>query len=269
MALAICSRIARTGNSNPAISTMVSRRDSASRGEFACTVVSEPSWPVFMAWSMSSASAPRTSPTTIRSGRMRNALRTRSRILTSPRPSAFAGRDSRLTTCGCCSWSSAASSIVRMRSRSGMNDESTFSNVVLPVPVPPEISTLSLPRTAASNTWTNSSENVPKLTKSLAVNGSSANFRIVSTEPRSASGGMIAFTREPFGRRASTIGDDSSTRRPTADTILSMTWRYCSSSANARSVFSSSPLRSMKISSCPLHMISVIVASARGASSGP
>ena len=43
IALAICSLIARTGNSKPAISTMVSKRDSASRGEFACTVVSEPS----------------------------------------------------------------------------------------------------------------------------------------------------------------------------------------------------------------------------------
>ena len=28
-----------------------------------------------------------------------------------------------------------------------------------------------------------------------------------ASEPRSASGGMIAFTREPSGKRASTIGD--------------------------------------------------------------
>ena len=34
---------------------------------------------------------------------------------------------------------------------------------------------------------------------------------------------MMALTREPSGRRASTIGEDSSTRRPTADTILSIT----------------------------------------------
>ena len=31
-------------------------------------MVSDPSWPVFIAWSMSSDSAPRTSPTMIRSG---------------------------------------------------------------------------------------------------------------------------------------------------------------------------------------------------------
>ncbi len=56
---------------NPAMPTIASMRESASRGVLAWTVVIEPSWPVFMAWSMSSTSAPRTSPTTIRSGRMR------------------------------------------------------------------------------------------------------------------------------------------------------------------------------------------------------
>ena len=56
--------------------TIVSRRASASRGVLAWTVVSEPSWPVFMACSMSSASPPRTSPTTMRSGRMRSAFLT-------------------------------------------------------------------------------------------------------------------------------------------------------------------------------------------------
>ena len=64
----------------------------ASRGELACTVDSEPSWPVFMACSMSSASPPRHSPTTMRSGRMRSELRTRSRMVISPLPSMFGGR---------------------------------------------------------------------------------------------------------------------------------------------------------------------------------
>ena len=91
MADAICSRIARTGRSMPAISTMVSMRASESRGELACTVVSEPSWPVFMACSMSSAAPSRTSPTTMRSGRIRSELRTRSRTVTWPRPSMLGG----------------------------------------------------------------------------------------------------------------------------------------------------------------------------------
>lgn len=35
-----------------------------------------------------------------------------------------------------------------------------------------------------------------------------------------ASGATMALTREPSARRASTKGEDSSTRRPTADTIF-------------------------------------------------
>ena len=138
-----CCRIARTGRSYPAISTIVSMRWSASRGEFAWTVDIDPSWPVFIAWSMSSASAPRTSPTMIRSGRMRSELRTSSRIAISPSPSMFLGRASSRSTCSWCSWSSAASSIVTIRSASGIADESAFSSVVLPVPVPPEMRMLS------------------------------------------------------------------------------------------------------------------------------
>ena len=117
-------------------------RESVSRGEFEWTVVNEPSWPVFMAWSMSRASPPRTSPTTMRSGRIRRALRTRSRIFTSPRPSMFGGRDSSGSTCCWWSWSSFASSTVTMRSSSGMKLDSTFSSVVFPVPVPPLTTTV-------------------------------------------------------------------------------------------------------------------------------
>ncbi len=86
-----CSRIARSGRSMPAISTSVSSRAIASRGELACTVDNEPSWPVFIACSMSRHSPPRTSPTTMRSGRIRSELRTRSRIEISPLPSMLRG----------------------------------------------------------------------------------------------------------------------------------------------------------------------------------
>jgi hypothetical protein len=41
-------------------------------------------------------------------------------------------------------------------------------------------------------------------------------------EPSSASGGVIALTREPSASRASTMGLDSSMRRPTELTIRSM-----------------------------------------------
>ena len=63
--------------------------------------------------------------------------------------------------------------------------------------------------------------------------GSRENFRIVSVGPRSESGGMIALTRLPSGRRASTIGEASSTRRPTCETMRSMIRSTCASSVNA------------------------------------
>ena len=62
----------------------------------------------------------------------------------------FGGRVSSRTTCSWCSCSSAASSIVTMRSRSEMKLDSTFSSVVLPAPVPPLISMFSRARTQCS-----------------------------------------------------------------------------------------------------------------------
>jgi hypothetical protein len=56
------------------------------------------------------------------------------------------GRVSRRTMWDCWSWSSAESSMVMMRSPSGMNEESTLSRVVLPEPVPPEMMVLSFER---------------------------------------------------------------------------------------------------------------------------
>ena len=80
---------------------------------------------------------PRHSPTTIRSGRMRSALRTSSRMSILPLPSALGGRAP--APPGACSRrSSAASSMVITRSASGISLDSTFNSVVLPDPVPPE-----------------------------------------------------------------------------------------------------------------------------------
>ncbi len=117
---ATCFRITQTGRSKPAMPTIVSSRVSASRGVLAWIVVRLPSCPVFIACSMSRASPPRHSPTMIRSGRMRRALRTRSRMVTSPSPSMLAGRVSMRTTCGCCNFNSAESSMVATRSFPGI-----------------------------------------------------------------------------------------------------------------------------------------------------
>ncbi len=92
---------------------------------------------------------------------------------------------------------------------------------------------------------------------------------MVSAGPSTASGGMTALTREPSGSRASTMGDDSSIRRPTRETMRSMTWRTCASERNALSVSISLPSRSMKIASVPLTMTSVTVSSSRNRCMGP
>ena len=204
-------RIARSGRSKPAISTMVSMRASASRGELAWTVDSEPSWPVFIAWSMSSASAPRTSPTMIRSGRMRSALRTRSRIATSPSPSMFFGRDSSRRTWRWSSCSSAASSIVTMRSCRGSPADSAFSSVVLPVPVPPEMRMFSSRLDAAA-------QEVDRLRLSACRCARArrrsrrfcAELADRQQRPVSESGGMTALTRR---RRAGGRRPSATTRR--------------------------------------------------------
>ena len=107
-------------------------------------VAIEPSCPVDIACSMSSTSAPRTSPTITRSGRIRKVLRNSSRCVTSPLPSTLGGRVSRRKTWGCCKANSAASSIVMMRWSSGMKVERQLSKVVLPLPVPPLIRMFSL-----------------------------------------------------------------------------------------------------------------------------
>jgi hypothetical protein len=236
IAATICSRIARSGNSVPAISTIVSRRESESRGELAWVVVMPPSWPVFMAWSMSSASGPRHSPTMMRSGRMRRALMTSSRMVTSPLPSMLGGRFSSRMTCFWRICNSAASSMVMMRSPAGMKLDRTFSSVVLPEPVPPEMTMFSRPRVQADRNSTRSGVMVPKASRSSTVRGSRLNLRTVSTGPVSDTGGMMALTREPSGRRASTIGLESSQRRPSGAMMRSMMRRTCSSLSNLTSV---------------------------------
>ena len=264
-----CWRTARSGISKPAIITIVSRRPRASRAEFAWTVESDPSWPVFIAWSMSSASAPRTSPMMIRSGRMRRLLRTRSRIDTSPSPSMFGGRDSSRRMWRWWSWSSAESSIVTIRSVSGIPSESTLSRVVFPEPVPPEIRMFSRAWMQRSRNSSVSVVAVPRRIRSWKPSRFRANFRIVTSGPVSESGGMIALIRLPSGSRASTMAELSSTRRPTWATILLRIRRRCESSWKRTEVCISLPWRSTQTSYGPLTMISETVSSASSRSSGP
>lgn len=236
----------------------------------ACAVESEPSCPVFMACNMSRASAPRTSPTMMRSGRMRRALRSSSRTDTAPLPSTLGGRASRATTCGLPNRSSAASSMVMRRSSSGMQPASTFSSVVFPELVPPETTMLRLPCTHACKNTSMRSSSIPPTSKSVGVSGTNENRRTVSVGPQSERGGRIACTLLPSASRASTYGDDPSTRRPSGATILSITCITSSSPSNTTScTLSSRPFRSTYMSSGPFTMTSVTSGSRSKASIGP
>src|ERR1700722_19846268 len=154
-----------------------------------------------MACSKSKASGPRTSPTMMRSGRMRRQFFTRSRMVTWPSPSRFGGRVSRRTTCGCCNCSSAASSQVTIRSSSSMKRVRQLSSVVLPEPVPPEISVFTRQRPMILRISAPSGEIEPNLVSCSSVSLSFLNLRMVSAGPSIASGGTMAFTREPHHGR--------------------------------------------------------------------
>ena len=102
-----------------------------------------------------------------------------------------------------------------------------FSIVVFPEPEPPEITMF---KRASTQPLMKSSMPVVKvwfLIKSSVVNTRLPYRRIDITGPISESGGITAQTREPSARRASTIGDESSIRRPIALTMRSMMMRTC------------------------------------------
>ena len=249
--------------------TIDSSRESASGGELACSVPIDPSWPVFIACSRSNASGPRTSPTMIRSGRMRRQFLTRSRMVISPSPSRFGGRVSNETTWGCCSCNSAVSSQVMIRSALSMKPVRQFSSVVLPDPVPPEIRILQPACASAANTVAAGCGRLSQRTRSSRVIFSRRKRRIVSDAPFRLSGGAITFTRDPSARRASQIGLDSSTRRPTRATMRWHTFIRWRSSRKRISVFSIRPPVSMKMSAGPLTMMSEMSSRASRRSSGP
>ena len=202
----------------PAISTSVSRRAIASRGELACTVESEPSWPVFIACSMSRLSPPRTSPTTMRSGRMRSELRTRSRMVISPLPSMFGGRalepdhvlllelqlDRVLDGDDALSLGDERGQHVEQRRLAGAGAAGDDD-------VQPRLDA-GLEQLGHLGDQGAEADQVVDLERVLGE------LPDGQRGPLKASGGMIALTREPSASRASTSGDDSSMRRPTSAT---------------------------------------------------
>ena len=161
---------------------------------------------------------------------------TRSRVVTSPAPSMLRGRVSIRTTWGCCSRSSAASSIVATRSSAGMNPESAFSSVVLPLAGPARDQDVDPGPDARREEVDHLLGDRPLGDQVLELSsGLAPNRRIETRVPSSARGGMIALTRLPSGSRASTIGMVSSTRRPTRLTMRWTIWSRCFSSLKTTS----------------------------------
>ncbi len=119
-----------------------------------------------------------------------------------------------------------------------------MSSVVLPLPVPPATSMFLRASTQRSRKRTMRSVTLPNRIRSCAPYGLRENLRMVMQAPRSATGEMTALTREPSGRRASSIGADSSMRRPSGVTMRSRMARADSSSVKRQVVSSMRPPRS-------------------------
>ena len=117
--------------------------------------------------------------------------------------------------------------MVTTRSSSGMKRDSVFSMVVLPEPDPPETTMF---KRASTQPLRKSSMPVVRVSFFSRSSVESSFFpkrRMEITGPTSEIGGMTAHTREPSSRRASTMGDESSMRRPMFDTMRSMIMRTC------------------------------------------
>ncbi len=119
-----------------------------------------------------------------------------------------------------------------IRSLCGMTAESALSNVVLPLPVPPETAMLQRLRTAHTNKVSIKESNEPRSLISRREKAWDRNLRIVTAGPSRANGGITALTLCPSFKRAFTMGEDSSTRLPRGPTILSISEYTWASSAN-------------------------------------
>ena len=88
----------------------------------------------------------------------------------------------------------------------------------MPDPVPPQTTMLRRSRTASRS----SRGDVGREQNAARGIASAPNRRMVMQGPSTANGGTTALTREPSGKRASTNGEERSTRRPSGPTTFSM-----------------------------------------------
>ena len=254
---------------SPAKAPNAASRAGTSAAELACSVVSPPRWPVLYAVSTSRSSAPRHSPRTMRSGRIRSDSRTSRSSPTAPAPSTFTRRSTRRTTCGCAGLSSPTSSTTTIRSRWSTSPSSVDASVVLPAPVPPVTSRLARARTRPASSDATGGDSIPAAIRSAMENGSARTRRIEIVVHPSATGGSTAWKREPSGNRASHVGAASSNRRPAAAASLTATPRTASGPAKVTGARSQPSPRSTHTSLGPLTRTSVTPGIASSDSRGP
>ena len=196
-----------------------------------------PECPVFNAVNMVIDSLPLTSPTITRSGLWRREFLTKVSIVNSPLSSMLGGRVSIRNTWEWGSCNSRVSSIVIILSLGGTNAAIVFKVVVLPELVPPAIIALhgftpnpSVQTHKKPAKW---DDKVLKFIRSITVNGSFLNLRIVKVGPSAETGGSVALTLEPSFNLASNMGVCWSILRFTCLAMTSITAFISDSSSNS------------------------------------
>ncbi len=252
---------------SPASSGRVHILVMASRAELAW-MVAMPGRPLLRAISRSRLSAWRTSPTTIREGRMRRASLTRRRSGISPVPSSEDWRHCMAATSRSGSWSSNTSSQLTTRSRGGIAEARQLSMVVLPAWVPPLTRTLSPEATAAARKSAACRVRVPSRTRSSRWVALATNRRTLTCQCSRDTSGITTCRREPSGRDASTNGDERSTRRP-EDLSMRSTRSRTPSAVRIVGVSSLTPSRATNTLPGSLIQISSTRGSSKYGCSGP
>ena len=146
------------------------------------------------------------------------------------------------------------SSRVMIRSVVGTNAASALSSVVFPDEVAPLTNRLHRAATTVC-----SSSTTPGSAKADSGSGRIAKRRMVRHGPSTAMGSITAHTREPSGRRPSTVGFERSSRRPIGRRMCSMA--VATADALMVATRSNVPERSIHTSPAPLTITSSIAGS--------
>ena len=161
-----------------------------------------------------------------------------------------------------------------MRSPFGMYQESAFKSVVLPLPVPPSMSTFMRPRTSAERIWETLSSIVPSLIRAEGSTMSSLNLRMLMVQC-STTGGTVTLTRERSAGRPGRLSTQSHMGCRMSALLLSalaILWAIvatCSSSRKCTGAASILPALSTQTLCGALTITSVTFGSRSSGSSGP